>query len=570
MNKNDDPKIQSQDSSSAKRYRGFAILFVGSILAAITSFVLFWQLEFLNERINLNPGIPNVFLIAITALGVLVWSSWLFFVAKMRWLGFLVFAIPAGFLTLYHPDFGGDANITGWNPRFWQTKANLRTAIGDAGEGQVDLSTTSPFDFPQFLGAERDGRVLGIELAEDWDRSQPKLIWKQPVGEGWSGFAAVNGFAVTQEQRGELECVTCYRISDGELMWIYSAARRHEDRLGLGKVGPRATPTIDEGLVYTMGGTGILDCIDGRNGQLVWSADIPQLVGITGSQTFNSRGLSFTEEDSSLVWGRAGSPLIYENLVIVPAGKPATIDGQSAATMIAFEKSTGKEIWRGGNRMISYGSPTVATLLGKPQILLIAEDHAVGHDPISGIELWSHSRPGNSGQDANCSQVTPISDRQLLFSKGYNLGGEVVELVSADDDGPVQVTSIAQDRRVLKTKLTNPVIKGNYAYSLSDGFLECTEVPSLKRQWKQRGRFGNGQLLLVADKLLIHTEDGELVLAKADPQKYQPLGTIKTISGTCWNTICMYKNLVLVRSEKEMACFELPVVESVAVADPNP
>lgn len=559
MKKKETHETPASESSSKTLVRFPLGLVAVSTLAVVVLGLLFWQFEFLNDRFNLNPGIPYVLLIVISILGVLVWSSWFFFMAKSRWLGFLIFVIPTGFLLFYHPDFGGDANITGWKPRFWQTERSLSGVITKEDLVQVDLLTTTPFDFPQFMGLDRDGRVEGIQLSDDWEQSKPKLIWKQPVGEGWSGFAAVNGFAITQEQRDELECVTCYRIADGQLMWIYTAQRRHEDRPGFGRVGPRATPTIDNGLVYTMGGTGVLDCLDGSNGELVWSADIPQLVGITLSQTVNSRGLSFTEENSTLVWGRSGSPLIFKDMVIVSAGRPASGDSSLAATMIAFDKKTGQEIWRGGERMISYGSPSVGIFFGEPQILLMAEDHAVGHDPETGVEIWSHLRPGNSGRDANCSQVTQISENQLLFSKGYNLGGEVIELIDDRGSDKIEVKSIAQDRRVLKTKLTNPVIKDNFAYSLSDGFLECTELPGLQRRWKQRGRFGNGQLLLVEDKLLIHTEDGELVLAQADHNQYIQLGTIKTISGTCWNTICLFGNRVLVRSDFEMACFELPL-----------
>lgn len=544
-----------------------------SIIAIISVLTMIWQIDFLNEKFNLNPGIPNVLLIFLTIIGILVWSYWLFFKARIRWLAVLVAGLPLLFVVFFHPDFGGDANIVGWKPRFWNHRPQLALpSVGESSrldpladpsiDSRADLRSTGLDDFPQFLGLNRDGKVTGVALSGDWKSQPPRLLWRQDIGEGWSGFAVVNGYAVTQEQRGELECVTCYRIDDGQLVWIHASPRRHEDRVGLGKVGPRATPTIDQGLVYTMGGTGILDCIDGSNGQLLWSQDIPALVGITLTKTSNSMGLKFSEEDSTLMWGRAGSPLIFNDKVIVTAGGSRRSADQTA-TLIAFDKTSGEEIWRGGNRMISYGSPTLATLAGDPQILLITEDHAVGHHPETGAELWSHLRPGNSGQDANCSQVTPISENQLLFSKGYNLGGEVIELSMNPTSQSFQVNVIAKDSRVLKTKLTNPVHDGQFAYSLSDGFLECVEIPGLKRRWKQRGRFGNGQILLVGDKLLIHSEDGELVLAEASPDSFQPLGSIKTISGTCWNTISLVGNRVLVRSEREMACFELPLRSAV-------
>lgn len=532
------------------------------ILLAITFLVVVglslahWQLFYLSERFNLSPDILNVITLCLPLLLLSMWVFWAFFIAKLRLVGLFLFAIPAVFFTLFYPNIGGSANIIGWTPRFWKPAVELKTVAAE-NNSVVDLSSTTPADFPQFLGINRDAVVAGIELAVDWESSSPRILWKQPIGEGWSGFAAVNGFAVTQEQRESEECVSCYDIESGDLKWIRKTPRRHEDTMAMGKVGPRATPTIDEGLVYVTSATGVLDCLDGSNGELIWSVDIPAMVGISQVSNTNSRGLEYTFEDSNMNWGRSCSPLIYENKVVIPAGGPTEDPENITTTLISFDKKTGEVIWRGGNRMVAYGSPSVATVAGRPQILLVAESAAVGHDPDSGSELWSHERPGFSNANANCSQVTYVSNSQLLLSKGYNLGGELIEIT--DNDGLIQPRSEQKDPRVLKTKLTNPVIFQGHAYSLSDGFLECVEIDSFKRKWKQRGLFGSGQILLVGDKLLVHSENGTLYLVAADPGGYQKLGSLKTIDGICWNTMCLYGNRLLVRSEKEAACIELPI-----------
>ena len=149
-----------------------------------------------------------------------------------------------------------------------------------------------------------------------------------------------------------------------------------------------------------MSATGVLDCLDGADGSKIWSVDVPSLVGISQITSTNSVGLEYTEEDSALAWGRSTSPLIYNDIVIVPAGglpkSHPNFDEDKSSTMIAFDKLTGDEVWRGGNRMIAYGSPSVRTVLGRDQILLSAEDHAVGHDPETGEELWAFERPGGS------------------------------------------------------------------------------------------------------------------------------------------------------------------------------
>jgi len=149
-----------------------------------------------------------------------------------------------------------------------------------------------------------------------------------------------------------------------------------------------------------------------------------------------------------------------------------------------------------------------------------------------------------------------IDDTTLMLSKGYSIGAQVIEL--ENDSGNLVPVPLARDPRVIKTKFSNPVIHNGFSYAISSRFLECVEAKTLKRKWRRRG-FGTGQVLLVGDKLLIHAETGKLAIAEANPEEYVELGSIDTIQGTCWNTITLYKDLVLVRSEKEAACFRLPL-----------
>ena len=536
-------------------------------LGVVALLVLNLLFDTLNEHMNLNPGVRglgNLFIPAAVSIlcGIfLVLFRW---GGKRTWIGLLLIAAPFLLFALIQPVVDGDGSVVRAQFRFQKQLRDFRSA--PAKNISIDLETTNRYDFPRFLGPNANGTVDAVKL-DDWKLTQPGFLWKQPIGDGWSGFSAVNNSAITQEQRGEDECVTCYDIETGAVLWINSAKRRHEDITGVGKPGPRATPTIHEGKVYVMSATGVLDCLDGEDGSLLWSADVPKLVGIGQKYSTNSTGEVYSEETSTLAWGRASSPLIYKDLVIVPGGRSRTTDENyeanksKAATLLAFNKQTGKIVWRGGERMIAYGSPTIATLHGADQVVLIAEDHAVGHDPETGKELWAFEREGHSNTDANCSQVTQISDTQLLFSKGYSKGGELVDILLDGPTGKYSVKSLFSDPRILKTKLTSPVIYQDHLYSLSDGYLECVAIENqkLERKWKQRGRFGNGQLLLVGDKLLVHSEHGTLHLVQPDPTAYQELGKLKTIKGVCWNTLCLYKDLLLIRSELEATCIRLPI-----------
>ena len=539
-----------------------------TILVGIILLVLFSQAYTLNEMFNMNPAIPWLALILLVPITILVWAFWAFFIAKARMTGIFILLSPVAFLTLYYPNFKGDANFAGFRPRFWTRAVDFVEA---KNQTLVDVKTTTPLDFPQFLGPDRNGIVNSVTLADSWT-SPPQEVWKIGIGEGWSSFVAVNGYAITQEQRADDECVTCYDINTAELKWINIAKRRHEDVMAMGKVGPRATPTVDNGMVYVTSGTGILECLDGETGKVVWSADVPDLVGIEQIESKNSLGLKYTMEDSTLAWGRSASPLIEGSMVIVPAGGVnPLLEKKGAAkpvTLIAFDKLNGKEIWRGGSRAIAYGSPVAATIGGKRQILLVTESYAVGHDVESGEELWNHAWLGQSNGAANCSNVTVVSDSELIVSKGYGQGGELIK-VTQSPSGEWEAKSAHKDPRLLKTKFSNPVLLDGHAYSLSDGYLECTHASTFERKWKQRGRFGNGQVLLVGDKLLVHSETGTLFLVKATPEGYKELGKVKTIEGICWNTICLYGDLLLVRSEIEAACYRLPLKDAPTDAPTN-
>jgi outer membrane protein assembly factor BamB len=163
--------------------------------------------------------------------------------------------------------------------------------------------------------------------------------------------------------------------------------------------------------------------------------------------------------------------------------------------------------------------------------------------------------------DANCSQVTQVSDNRILLTKGYSQGGKLVE-IDWSQSPPNKV--VKRNPRALRTKLTNPVVHNGFAYSLSDGFLECVSLDDLSIRWKERTRAGAGQILIAGDWIFVHHEDGQLSLVAADPTGYRKQGSLATVSGICWNTLAVSGNRVIVRSNREMACVELAPAQATA------
>ena len=546
-------EVEAKRTWSMPRKSLIWTVLAGCVIAAISVFG-----EWINDRIGIGPGETNLIKYLLMFITAIVWLFWLAFFSQLRFrylVTLLILSMVVLFFYFFRLDMDGDLGFVRIAPRF--EKRQFKNIAESAAQVAIDLESTSPRDFNQFLGNHRDSTIRNCRLDTDWDNNPPQLKWKQEIGEGWSGFAAVNGYAVTQEQRGDEECITCYDVKTGELMWVHQRTTRHEDTMSMGKVGPRATPAIHGGKIYAQGATGFLTCLD-SSGQEIWSVDLTKRLGIELNELKTSQDYTYYIEKSPLAWGRSGSPLIYKDLCIVTGGGPA--EGPFT-TLLAFDKNTGEEIWAGGENMIAYGSPAIAELLGREQITLVAESAAMGFDPTTGELLWKTIREGSSSANANCSQVTRLSDNRILLSKGYQLGGELVELQTID--GKIKPSTIWKNSRALRTKMMSPVIKDGHAYSLSDGFFECSNIvddeQEGRRTFRKRDRFGNGQLLLVGDHILIHTEKGKLKLVAANPEAYSELGEIPTITGICWNTICLYDKYLLVRSEREAACFELPL-----------
>ncbi len=501
--------------------------------------------DLLKDHAQANVGCWLSAFVAATTLLVWFWllSDYSRKVRGASFVGFVVLVV--GLVALFRiegvsgelvPEFAFR-----FSPKPDELLEGLPARLAKETASRVDLRTTTEEDFPQFLGPDRSVSATPVSLAPDWTARPPKQIWRQRIGAGWSAFAVVNGHAVTMEQRGEAEMVTCYNLKTGQPEWAHSTATRYE---GLsGGVGPRSTPTVDEGTVYALGATGYLLCLDGATGKCRWRKNLLEEYGLTAE-----------EESAILPWGRSNSPLVVEDLVIVPAGGPR--DGRRVS-LVAYEKRTGDCVWEGGNRQISYSSPALATLAGTPQILIVNEDSASGHDPATGRALWEHPWPGTSNAQPNVSQAMPVPPDRVLLSKGYGQGAALLQLVP-QDDGTFLTEIVWKNSKILRTKFTNVAIDEGAVYGLSDGILECADLENGCRIWKE-GRYRHGQILRAGDLLLVLAESGEVVLVEATPQRANNvLGRFLAIEGMSWNNPALYGRYLLVRNAEQAACYELP------------
>jgi outer membrane protein assembly factor BamB len=501
-----------------------------------------------------DHAIANIATALLCFVGIIVLAVWFLFRSGYHWLTRLLVAIGCvsvvgGLVVLF-----SIARLTGelvpiFVFRFSSEPDRLLKVPPDAATGaesvHVDLRTTTKDDFPGFLGPHGSEAIDNVKLARHWTQRPPKLMWRQKIGAGWSAFSVVNGHAVTMEQRGDMEMTTCYNVETGHLEWAHSVAGKRYQRVEAG-VGPRSTPAIDDGMVFSLGVYGHLACLDGATGTPIWEKDLLKEYGIP------------EEEEADVVkWGRSASPLVVGEKLIIPIG------GRKGrlVTLAAFDKRRGAVLWEGGQRQISYCSPNLATLGGVEQILIVNEDTASGHDVKSGKPLWEHPWPGHTNRDPNVSQAVAIAPNKVLLSKGYGGGAMLLQLNPAAD-GAFTPHVVWQDHHLMKTKFTNVTILDGNVYGLSDGILECVEASTGARKWKQ-GHYGHGQILRAGDLLLVLTEEGEVVLVEAAPDRPNSvLGRFQAIEGLTWNNVALYGPYLLVRNAEEAACYKLPLDEA--------
>jgi len=381
--------------------------------------------------------------------------------------------------------------------------------------------------FPQFLGPSRDGTLSAPRLARDWTKHPPRRLWRQPLGQAWSGFAISRGIAVTQEQRGDEERVVAYEVRSGRPLWSHADRARYETVIA--GVGPRATPTIDGASVYAMGATGILNALDLASGKRLWSRDVLQ------------------ETDAVLPeWGRSCSPLLVDGRVVVIAG------GSDGRRLVAYHAASGEPAWAAGEGGASYSSPRLVTLAGRRQLVVLNQASVSGHDPATGTVLWEHPFPR---EQPNVAMPLLLDPNRLLVSAGYGVGSKAYRV--SETGGALHATLEWESPR-LKSKFANLLAHDGFVYGLDDGVLTCLDPASGERRWKS-GRHGHGQLLLVAGLLLVQSEEGELVLVDPSPDAYRELTRFAALDGKTWNPPALAGPLLLVRNDREAAAYELPV-----------
>jgi outer membrane protein assembly factor BamB len=378
----------------------------------------------------------------------------------------------------------------------------------------------------------RDGIIRGVRIETDWAKSPPVELWRRPLGPGWSSFAVLGDLLYTQEQLGADEVVACYKVTSGEPVWRHrDAARFFESNAG---AGPRATPTLSNGRVYSFGATGILNALDAGNGAVVWSRDAAS--DTDGSPSFAGGKTKVPD------WGFASSPMVVDDVVIVGV----------AGQLVAYDLDSGKPRWFGPAGGASYSSPHLVTIDGVAQVLLVSGVGTTSVAPADGKRLWEHAWRGFP-----IVQPALTADGDVLIAAGGESGIRRITVAYGPGGWTVEKRWGSAG---LKPYFNDFVVHEGHGFGFDGRILACIDLEDGNRKWKG-GRYGNAQLVLLPDQdlLLVLSDEGELALVGATTDQFRELARFKAIEGKTWNHPVLVGDVLLVRNGQEMVAFRLPL-----------
>jgi len=392
------------------------------------------------------------------------------------------------------------------------------------------LSAASAADWPQFLGPQRNGNYSGPPLARAWPKEGPPVLWKRAVGAGFAGPAVCEDRVILFHRLDDQAVVECLAARTGNEVWKSSYPTDYRDDFGFDE-GPRATPAVADNRVFTFGAEGGLYCWNLTNGQKLWSIDTVKALGV---------GKGF--------FGRACSPLVWSNLVIV------TLGGRAGAGIVAFDVASGKVRWKATDDEASYSSPIITSIHGQTYLLALTREALVCLHPSNGKVFFRY--PWRPPMGASVTSATPLIVDDLIFlSASYGAGARLLRF---KEYGPELVWS------------EDDVLSNHYATSVQrEGFLygwhgrqeqgcdfRCVELKTGKMRWTQPG-LRAGTVTLAGDELLLLTERGELIRLPASPDGFKPTARVQVLPSGVRAAPALANGLCYGRSEKRLICLDL-------------
>jgi outer membrane protein assembly factor BamB len=389
-------------------------------------------------------------------------------------------------------------------------------------------------DWPQLLGPTRNGVCADSDLADAWPKEGPATVWKKLVGQGFSGPVVVSGKLVLFHRVVDKETIDCLEAKSGSQVWSFAYPTSYRDDFGFDE-GPRATPAIADGRVYTYGAEGILNCLDFATGTNIWRVDAKKEFGA-------SKGF----------FGIACSPLVEGNAVLLNVG------GSKESGIVAFDKSSGKVLWKTSPDEASYSSPVVAAVNGRRYGFFLTRAFLTAADPASGKILFQF--PFRPPMRSSVTAATPLIIGDLVFlSASYGTGAALLKIKETGFE------KLWSGDDILSNHYATSVQHEGFIYGIHGrtdpgseppASLRCIELNTGKVVWK-KDAFGAATITLAGGQLLILTEKGELIKAPASPSGFKPNGRAQILPNQVRAHPALADGFFYARSKDTLACLDL-------------
>ena len=390
----------------------------------------------------------------------------------------------------------------------------------------VNLSAA---DWPKFLGPRGDGISEETSWNQNWQGKEPPVLWDADVGIGCASVTIAQGRAYTVGQlaKGQ-DTIFCFDAVTGKKQWEFSYPQDLEPTYYSG--GPSCAPTIDGGKLYTVSKVGDLICLDAVTGSLIWKKNY--ITDFGGEKQ---------------MWGYAAAPLPVGDMIICEPG------GTAGSSIVALKKNTGEVAWKSGNDKAGYTTPVLFANDAHTGFVCFNEFGLVGH-ALTGGELFRHPWKTQYGVNA----ANPLhKDGQFLISSDYGAGASLIKTTAEG------VVSVVWKNEALLLQFQNMVLVGDHVYAVSGdnrtrADLKCVEFATGKVKWSERLRENRGNVLVAANKLLVLSESGELLLVEPDPSAFKPLGKVQANRKPCWAPPAFSNGLLYTRNnDGKLTCMDL-------------
>lgn len=376
-------------------------------------------------------------------------------------------------------------------------------------------------DWPRWRGPQFNGISPESDWRTQWPAGGPPVLWKAQVGIGYASLSVSQGRLYTMGNTEETDSIYCLDAATGRELWRHSYACSSKDPNGY--PGPRCTPTVDGERVYAVSRQGHFFCLESATGKVIWSKDFPRDYGAKVP-----------------TWGFAGSPLIEGEAVIVEVGGAGT-------SVMAFDKRTGRELWRAGEDAIGYSSIVPFDHRGERSLAIFNAAGLVGRRAADGRELWRY--PWKTSWDVNAA--TPlVADGKVFISSGYNKGCALLDLSGAEP-------RVVWEHRRMRNHVATCVLWQGHLYGFDENQLKCLDWTTGEEKWADR-RYGKGSLVLAGSHLIVYSDRGRVAVVKPSPDELIEIASHQVLEGKdTWAVPVLANGRLYCRSMQDLVCLDL-------------